>query len=68
MTYNLTTTQAVALSIALVWELVWKAIALWRAARRQEPYWFAALLVINTVGVFSIAYLLVTGQNRREAT
>jgi len=43
----------------MVWALVWKGLALWKAARRGENVWFVALLVINTFGIFEILYLYV---------
>lgn len=43
----------------LLWSLVWKGFALWRAARRGEKGWFVALLVINTLGILEILYLFV---------
>jgi len=43
----------------LAWTLVWKGLALWRAAQRGEQYWFIALLVINTFGLLEILYLFV---------
>jgi len=42
----------------LVWELIWKGLALWRAAERKEGAWFVALLVLNTVGILPIAYIV----------
>jgi len=42
-----------------VWALVWKGLALWKAARRGENVWFVALLVINTLGILEILYLYV---------
>jgi methionyl-tRNA synthetase len=45
--------------LILVWTLVWKALALWRAARRGSEWWFLALLVLNTVGILEIIYLYV---------
>lgn len=41
----------------IVWSLVLKGLALWHAARRGEPLWFIALLLINTAGIFEIIYL-----------
>ena len=47
------------LIIALaLWDLVWKAIALWRAAARKEVIWFIVLLVLNTAGILPIIYLI----------
>lgn len=42
----------------ILWSSVWKGLALWHAARRNEKWWFIALLVINTVGILEICYLL----------
>jgi hypothetical protein len=42
----------------LVWELVWKGLALWRSAQKEQSIWFVALLVLNTAGILPIIYLL----------
>jgi hypothetical protein len=42
----------------LVWELIWKGLALWRAARLKQPVWFVVLLILNTAGILPIIYLL----------
>lgn len=41
----------------LLWELVWKGFALWRAGRNNQPNWFVFLLILNTVGILPIIYL-----------
>lgn len=46
--------------LIVVWALFWKGVALWRAARRNSPGWFIALLIVNTLGIFEIIYLLMT--------
>lgn len=43
--------------LVAVWSIFWKGLALWHAARRHEPVWFGALLVINTAGILEIIYL-----------
>ena len=45
--------------ILVVWSLVWKGLALWRAAKQNQRNWFVALLIINTVGILEIVYLYV---------
>ncbi|MDP1696050.1 MAG: DUF5652 family protein [archaeon] len=47
------------LILAVIWSLVWKALALWKSARRNSPVWFIALLVINTFGILEILYLFL---------
>lgn len=44
--------------IIILWDGVWKLLALWRAARRREPMWFIFIAILNTVGVLPILYLL----------
>jgi methionyl-tRNA synthetase len=48
----------VVLAAVVIWSLIWKGLALWRAARAQQPAWFVVLLVVNTAGLLEIAYLL----------
>ena len=45
--------------LLVIWELVWKGLALWRAARNGHNGWFVALLIINTLGRLPILYLYV---------
>ncbi|HJH30591.1 MAG TPA: hypothetical protein C5S51_13070 [Methanosarcinaceae archaeon] len=50
------------LSIILVlvfWELFWKGVALWKAARNNQKYWFIAMLVLNTAGILPILYIYI---------
>ena len=43
----------------IIWSMVWKALALWRAARLGSKGWFVALFLINTMGILEIIYLYV---------
>lgn len=45
--------------LLMLWALIWKGLALWKAARQGEYWWFLALLVINTAGLLEILYLYV---------
>jgi hypothetical protein len=49
----------------LVWSIVWKGLALWRAAHKEQKYWFLAFLVINTAGILEILYLYVFSVGRK---
>ncbi len=44
--------------VIVVWDLFWRSLALWRAARRKQPVWFVCLLVLSTGGALPIFYLL----------
>lgn len=40
-----------------IWEIIWKGFALWKAGRNNQPKWFIAILILNTVGIVPIIYL-----------
>ncbi|HRZ30519.1 MAG TPA: DUF5652 family protein [Candidatus Paceibacterota bacterium] len=44
------------IAICIIWTLIWKGLALWRAARSGAKIWFVVLLVVNTVGLLDILY------------
>ncbi len=47
------------LLLLLAWSVVWKGLALWKAARRNEKGWFIALLIINILGLLEMLYIFV---------
>jgi hypothetical protein len=48
-----------ALILLVVWDLVWRGLALYKAAGKQEKVWFVALLIVNSLGILPIIYLLI---------
>ena len=40
-----------------IWDVVWKGIGLWHAARNGQKNWFVALMVLNTAGILPMIYL-----------
>ncbi len=46
-------------ALLILWSVIWKGLALWRAAREGSKGWFVALLIVNTLGVLEILYLYV---------
>jgi len=43
--------------LAVLWVLPWKGVALWKAAKNNEKWWFVAILVINTMALLEILYI-----------
>lgn len=43
--------------LIILWGVFWKGLALWHSAKREEKWWFIAILVINTIGILEIIYL-----------
>ena len=50
--------------IFILWTIIWKGLALWYAAQREEQFWFMALLVINTAGLLEIFYLFFIAKKK----
>ena len=45
--------------LIVLWDAIWKLIALWKSARSNQLGWFILLGVINSAGILSIVYLLL---------
>ncbi len=41
----------------VIWTLIWKGTALWKAAQNNQIAWFIILLVANTMGILEIIYI-----------
>lgn len=55
-TEPLTGTTGLVLFILIAWSLVWKGLALWKAARNNCLSWYIAILILNTVGILDIIF------------
>jgi len=52
--------------ILSVWEFIWKAVALWKAARNSSRGWFATLLVVNSLGIIPILYIFLFSKTTKK--
>lgn len=50
------------IALAVLWTLVWKGLALWRAAELRQKYWFVAMLIVNTLGILEIIYIFLVAR------
>jgi hypothetical protein len=50
--------------ILVLWEIFWKGLALWHAAREGQWVWFVVFLVVHTAGILEIIYLIWFRDNR----
>jgi len=47
------------MTVIVLWELVWKGLSLWKAAKNSHRISFVLLLIVNSVGILPIIYLLL---------
>lgn len=52
----------------LLWSLIWKGIALYKAARNNHKWWFIAIFIINTIGILEIIYIFIFGKSKDKKT
>jgi hypothetical protein len=49
--------QKLGLAVLVIWSLIWKGIALWKAARNSDKAWYIIILIVNTLGILEIIYI-----------
>ena len=50
----------------VLWDIVLKMIALWRAARNKHLVWFIVIAILNTVGILPLIYLFTHKEVLKE--
>lgn len=50
----------------VLWSLIWKGLALWRAARRGDSAWYVILLILNTAGILEIIYYFLVAKTDKK--
>jgi len=63
---SLSTNQLTLLILVQVWDLIWKAFALWRAARKRDIFWFVLLILINSAGLLPAFYLFYISERPKK--
>lgn len=48
----------------LLWNGLWKGLALWHAAKRKDVKWFVILIFISAAGLVEIPYLFLVARVR----
>lgn len=46
----------IVLAVVALWELVWKIIGMWTAARNNKLGWFLCIALLNTAGILPMTY------------
>jgi hypothetical protein len=50
--------------VLYLWSLLWKGLALWKAAKLGQRNWFVGILILNTAGILEIVYLFVFAKKK----
>jgi hypothetical protein len=52
-------------AVFIIWSLIWKGLALWKAARNNQQAWYVIMLVVNTLGILEILYIFVFAKKQK---
>jgi len=61
-TYGLPIT--VGFVLLLTWSVIWKGLALWKAAQQSDKWWFIVMLMVNTAGILEILYIYIFSKKK----
>ena len=50
-----------------VWDIVWKLIAMWHAAKNGHTGWYVVLAIINSLGILPMLYLFVVCKSVKKS-
>jgi len=65
--FSLSPAEVTGITALIIWELAWKGLALWKAAKRNDKIWYIVLLIINTAGILEILYIFVFSRREDKA-
>lgn len=51
--------------LLVLWEIPWKGVALWKAAKNNDIAWFIILMIVNTVGILEILYIYIWSNKKK---
>lgn len=54
------------LLLVIAWALPWKGVALWKASRREDKWWFIAILVTNTFALLDALYIFYFSKREKK--
>ena len=52
--------------IIAIWEGVWTAIAMWRAAKNNHMLWFIIFFLVNLLAIPEIVYIILTRKKKAK--
>ena len=63
---GLSNEQLALLVLVQIWDLIWKSLALWRAARNKDIFWFILLIIVNSAGLLPAFYLFYISKTPKK--
>jgi predicted Co/Zn/Cd cation transporter (cation efflux family) len=52
--------------ILLIWDVIWKVAAMWKAGRDNQLVWFISIAFLNTLGILPAIYIFTQRKKNRQ--
>ena len=52
--------------LLVIWEAIWKLLAMWKAAKKGSVAWFIVLAIFNTLGNLPILYIFIFSKKQNK--
>ncbi len=63
---GLSNEQLALFALIQIWDLAWKSLALWKAARSKDIFWFVLLILVNSAGLLPAFYLFYVSKTPKR--
>ena len=54
--------------IAVIWDAVWRVIAMWKSAQKGQKAWYISFVIFSTIGILPIIYLLLEKNKEKRSS
>lgn len=52
--------------VATIWDLAWRALAVWKSTIQKQPGWSVAFVLFQTLGILPILYIFVFSKIKKS--
>ncbi len=63
--FEIPTRLLVLIAVVAIWDMVWKLMAMWKAAKKNSVVWFIVLALVNSAGILPILYIYVFSETKK---
>lgn len=52
--------------VLAIWDSTWKALGLWKSAKKGHLVWFVFIFIINSLGILPILYIFIFSERNKK--
>ena len=63
---HISTTWWIVIGLLALWSLPWKLVALYKAARNGDKWWFVIMFFVNSLAILEICYIYLVDSSSKQ--